>query len=614
MTGTETFSAGAFPIVIVGHVDHGKSTLIGRLLNDTGSLPDGKAEELRQVSQRRGGPVEWSFALDSLQLERDQAITIDSTQIWFTSAARRYVIIDAPGHGEFLRNMITGAAQAEAAVIVVDAVQGLTDQTKRHAYLLHLLGVTKVILAVNKMDKVAFDEKVYARLKAESQSHLGSLGLALVHAVPIAAREGDNLAQRSPRMPWWHGPTLIEALDALPRRRVAADQPFRLAVQDVYRDGEERIVVGRIEAGRLRIGDAVRFWPTGRTARIKSFQGWSAATPILGAAAPQSVAFTLDDDLFVERGHVAAEPERGPRLSAVVRVRVFWLGQGPLAVGRSLTLRVGTAVTPVRVTAIHRVLDVADLAFADSSAVATNDIAEISLSAATPLTFDLFRDHDALGRGVLIDGQDVVAGCVIDADDAATAAHVGPGSGAVIWLAGLSGAGKTTLAAGLRRELAGRGVHAVVLDGDVLRRGLNADLGFSPLDRAENLRRAAELAKLLAADGAVVIAALISPTAADRRRVREIVGAGFHEVFVNADLATCEARDVKGLYAKARAGEVGEFTGVSGAWEPPTAPDLELNTALDPVETCVRRLTAYVESRVLLARATISPDPARAVG
>jgi bifunctional enzyme CysN/CysC len=614
MTGNDNLAAGAFPIVIVGHVDHGKSTLIGRLLNDTGSLPDGKAEELRQVSQRRGGPVEWSFALDSLQLERDQAITIDSTQIWFTSTARRYVIIDAPGHGEFLRNMITGAAQAEAAVIVVDAVQGLTDQTKRHAYLLHLLGVTKVILAVNKMDRVAFDKEVYARLHAESSSHLGSLGLSLVHAVPIAARDGDNLAHRSLRMPWWHGPTLIEALDALPRRSIAADKPFRLAVQDVYRDGEGRIVVGRIESGRLKIGDAVRFWPTGRTARIKSFQSWSAATPILGAAAPQSVAFTLDDDLFIERGHVAAEPARGPRASAIVRVRVFWLGQGPLTVGRSLMLRVGTAVTPVRVAAIHRVLDVADLAFVENAEVATNDIAEVTLSAAAPLIFDPFHDHDALGRGVLIDGQDVVAGCVIDQDDATKAPSIGSASGAVIWLAGLSGAGKTTLAAGLRRELAGSGVHALVLDGDALRSGLNADLGFSPSDRAENLRRAAELAKLLAADGAIVIAALISPTAADRRRVREIVGAGFHEVFVNADLAACEARDVKGLYAKARAGTVSEFTGISGTWEPPAAPDLELNTAVESYDNCLRRLTAYVAARVLRPQDAATPGPSKAVG
>jgi len=598
MSINDNAGPGALPIVIVGHVDHGKSTLIGRLLNDTGALAEGKADELRRVSSRRGVEVEWSFALDALQVERDQAITVDSTQIWFNSPLRRYVIIDAPGHGEFLRNMITGAAQAEAAVIVVDAAQGLTEQTKRHAYLLHLLGIGQVIVAVNKMDKVGFAQAAFEAVVDAITTHLDSLGLPLVHAVPIAARDGDNLATVSPRMAWWRGPTLLEALDALPRRVAAVDKPLRLAVQDVYRDNDARIIVGRIESGRLKVGDSVRIWPTQAMARIKAFQSWNAATPILSAAAPQSVAFTLDEELYVERGHVAAAPDQGPHLSTAMRARVFWLGRKQLSVGAELKLRIGTATAAVSVTAVHRVLDVERLAFHDAAVASTNDIAEVTLTALTPVAFDLFAAHASFGRGVLIDGYDVVAGCVID-QDLGRGLSVSAHSGAVIWLAGLSGAGKSTLANGLRVDLARQGARVFVLDGDDLRGGLNADLGFSAADRAENLRRTAEVAKLLIRDGIIVIAALISPTAADRARVRAIVGPGFHEVFVNAGVETCAARDVKGLYAKAKSGTLAQFTGVSAAWEPPAAPDLELDTATASYEQSLAALRGYVEAHVL---------------
>ncbi|MSO99307.1 MAG: adenylyl-sulfate kinase [Rhodospirillaceae bacterium] len=611
MTINDNVIAGAFPIVIVGHVDHGKSTLIGRLLNDTGSLPEGKAEELRRVSKHRGMAVEWSFALDALQLERDQAITVDSTQVWFQSPLRRYVIIDAPGHLEFLRNMITGAAQAEAAVIVVDATQGLTEQTKRHAYLLHLLGVSQAIVAINKMDKVDFDRSIFNRLASEMKTHLASLSLEAVNAIPVSAREGDNLAKPSARMAWWNGPTLIEALDVLPRRRATIDKPLRLAVQDVYHEGDERIIVGRIESGRLKVGDPISFWPTQRTARVKSFQSWSTAAPILSAAATQSVAFTITEDLFVERGHVVATADRGPRQSTSVRARLFWLAPGHLHVGKTLRMRVGTSTVSVTVSAIHGALDVDDLAFHQDRAVATNDIAEVRLTSSVPFTFDLFHENETLGRAVLIDGYNVVAGCVIDrdADVAAITASSATGAstitiherarrnkhqGAVYWLTGLSGAGKSTLAIGLQQKLFDLGAQVAILDGDALRRGLNSDLGYAPQDRTENLRRAAEVAKILLETGSIVIAAFISPAASDRDMVRNIVGGPFHEVFVNADLAICEARDVKGLYAKARAGSIAEFTGISSAWETPEHPELVVNTGAESYEKCLEKLLTYV--------------------
>ncbi len=609
MTTNDNIAASAFPIVIVGHVDHGKSTLIGRLLNDTGSLPDGKLDELLRVSNRRGTEMEWSFALDALQIERDQAITIDSTQIWFQSTTRRYVIIDAPGHREFLRNMITGAAQAEAAVIVVDATQGFTEQTKRHAYLLHLLGVSQAIVAINKLDKVGFDQAVFERLSSEARVHLQSLSLEMTSAIPVSARDGDNLALASKRINWWSGPTLIEALDALKRNRTAVAKPFRLAVQDVYRDDEERIIVGRIESGRLKIGDLISFWPSRRTARIKAFETWNAATPILSAAAPQSVAFTVDEDLFVERGNIAASPEGGPRQSNAVRVRLFWLAPGQLNVGKALRMRVGTSIISVTVSHIHRVLDVDSLEFHDKKIIETNDIADVTLTSAVPFIFDLFHEHDTLGRAVLIDGYDVVAGCVIDQDVAATAhasqtvprqasAHFQRNShaGVVFWLTGLSGAGKSTLAQGLHKNLLNRGAQVYVLDGDIIRQGLNSDLGYSQADRTENLRRVAEVAKFLAGEGAIVIAAFISPTVADRRRVRDIIGAPFHEVYVKAGLDVCEARDVKGLYAKARAGHIEDFTGISSLWEAPILPDLTLHTAHDSYDSSLHQLLTYVDA------------------
>lgn len=607
MTTNDNIAASAFPIVIVGHVDHGKSTLIGRLLNDTGSLPEGKLEELLRVSHRRGTEMEWSFALDALQIERDQAITIDSTQIWFQSPTRRYVIIDAPGHREFLRNMITGAAQAEAAVIVVDATQGLTEQTKRHAYLLHLLGVSQAIVAINKLDKVGFDQAVFERLSSEARGHLQSLSLKMVNAIPVSARDGDNLALPSKRIAWWSGPTLIEALDALKRKRTTAAKPFRLAVQDVYRDDEERTIVGRIESGRLKIGDTISFWPSRRTARVKAFATWNAATPILSAAAPQSVAFTIDEDLFVERGNVAASPEGGPRQSSAVRARLFWLAPGRLSIGKALRMRVGTSMISVTVSNIHRVLDVDRLEFQEKQVIETNDIADVTLSSAVPFIFDLFHEHDTLGRAVLIDGYDVVAGCVIDQDTAVTAhanqtvakpeyAQRNKHTGAVFWLTGLSGAGKSTLAEGLHKNLLSRGAQVFVLDGDSIRRGLNSDLGYSQADRTENLRRIAEVAKFLAGEGALVVVAFITPTATDRRRVREIIGTPFHQVYVKAGLDVCEARDVKGLYAKARAGHIEDFTGISSLWETPEASDLTLHTEQDNYDSSLRQLLTYVDT------------------
>ena len=602
---------GVLPIVIAGHVDHGKSTLIGRLLHDTGSLPDGKVEAIEAMIDQRGMGFEWAFAVDAFQAERDQGITIDTTQIHFRTAKRGYVIIDAPGHKEFLKNMVTGAAQAEAALLVIDAAEGIREQTRRHAYLLRLLGLDQVAVVVNKMDCVAYRQADFDSISREITAYLSEIGLAPIAVVPVVARNGDNIARRSELMPWYAGPTVVAVLDGFEKPPAAADQPLRLPVQDVYRFDDRRVVVGRIESGRLRVGDMLEFAPTGKRARVARLESWNAKAPQISAAAGQSVAITLDDDLFVERGQLAHAPDDAPHSAHYLKVRIFWLAKTPLKAGAQLVFRLGTASHKVKVAAIETAIDVETLARTAADAVPPGGVGEVVLHSRTPIVADSFHDNPRTGRGVLQDGHDIVGGgVVIDrvavarqnnlfaVDHAvSTGARVQanghkPG---VLWMTGLSGAGKSTLAMAVEQTLFTRGFQVIVLDGDNLRHGLNGDLGFSPDDRGENIRRAAEVAKLLAEAGFIVIASFISPYRADRERGRDVAGDLFHEVYVKAGLATCEARDPKGLYAMARAGQITQFTGIDAPYEAPEAADLVLDTETGSIEARARDLLEYAE-------------------
>ena len=606
----------AFPIVIVGHIDHGKSTLIGRMLHDTHSLPTGKVEELQAVAERRGAPFEWSFVLDALQLERDQAITVDSTQIWFHTDTRRYVIIDAPGHREFLRNMVTGAANASAGVVVVDAKQGVSEQTRRHAYLLHLIGIPQVVVAINKMDLVNYSEHRFTEVETEIRSYLQEIGLSAQQVIPVSAMHGENLATPSEKMPWYDGPTITSALDAFTRPSAPVEQPFRLPVQDVYRQDGKRFIVGRVESGQLHTGAPVTVWPTGRTAEVVSFESWNTEGDIQSVRAGQSVALTLNDELFIERGHVLTLPTVGPRAANALSVRLFWLSRDALRRGESLKLKLNTAEYDVVVDSIDTVIDVDDLSRHRGHEVSQNGVAEITLRSRSDMTFDLFHELPALGRGVLLDGYQIVGGCIIEggseietasrnltavpqsvsSEERATANGY---AGAVLWMSGLSGAGKSTLAMALQRELFGRNIYVYTLDGDNVRNGLNRDLGFSEEERDENIRRVAEVAKLFADAGMIVISAFIAPTNTARAQAREIIGEKFHEVHISADLKVCESRDVKGLYAKARRGEIDDFTGISSPWEPPEHPDLEVDTGTLSLDKSLGKLVTYVEQKIL---------------
>ena len=605
-------------IVIVGHVDHGKSTLVGRLLHETDSLPEGKVESLREVCDRRGMPFEWAFVMDALQAERDQGITIDTAQIPFKSAVRPYVIIDAPGHKEFLKNMVTGAASADAAVLVIDAIEGVQEQSRRHGYLLHLLGLRQLAVVVNKMDAVDFSEARFNEVSVEITAYLASIGVTPTYIIPIAARHGDNIVEASANTPWYKGPTVVQTLDAFAPAAEATELPLRFPVQDVFKFDHRRIIAGRIESGRLKVGDRLLFSPSGKTARVATIESWNTKTAPTTAQAGQSIGVTLDEQIFIERGQIASLIDDAPLGSDVLRARVFWLGRAPLTAGRRYKLKLATAEHIVTVEKVERVIDVTDLASVANDWVERNAVAEIVFRAPGKVALDSFIDNPRTGRFVLVDNYDIVGGGVISmeglsdarcrpstvATDITEVAHqvvpedrrrVNRHKGGIIWLTGLSGSGKSTIAMEVERRLFQKGFQVFVLDGDNVRQGLNSDLGFSPEDRAENIRRIGEVANLFVQAGMVVITSFISPYRADRNRVRTIANGAFHEVYVKADVEECQRRDPKGLYAKARSGGIPDFTGISAPYEEPLTPELTLDTQTLGVDESVEKVIRYVE-------------------
>lgn len=627
MKQTNKKSNQSLGVVIVGHVDHGKSSLIGRLLYDTDSLPDGKKEELESVCEKRGQPFEWSFLLDAFQAERDQAITIDTTQIFFSTQNRPYVIIDAPGHREFLKNMISGAAQADAAVLVVDASEGVREQTRRHAYMLHLLGMKQIAVVVNKMDKVKYAAETFAEVSKQTQDYLESIGLNASHIIPISAREGDMLSSRGKNMNWYKGKTLTEALDAFEISSPPVALPLRFPVQDVYRfDDEERILVGRIETGSLNKGDTIFFSPTNEKAVIASIQSWPEDKSKVTANAGESVGITLDDRIFVERGHVGSTAKNLPMMSNVFRANIFWLSNNPLKVGNSYKVRYGTTEANVTVQSIDVLVDTQDLKRnKEAGEVVKNAVAEITLRARDMLAIDAHDVNARMGRIVLYEGYDVAGGGLINMEgypDQRQSAEpksknifkvshsVTPEMranrfghyGSVFWFTGLSGSGKSTIAVAVEKEIFEQGMNAYVLDGDNVRYGLNSDLGFSPKDRAENIRRVGEVAALQANSGVIVLSAFISPYQDDRQKARAAAPNFFHEIYIKADLATCEGRDPKGLYKKARGGDIKEFTGIDSPYEAPNNPDLVVDTQSHDIETCVKQVVNYIMQNVTLEK------------
>ena len=529
-------------LVVVGHVDHGKSTLIGRLFYDTGSLPAGKYEQLVAIAQRRGVPFEFANLMDALQAERDQNITIDTSQIWFRTPKREYVIIDAPGHKEFVKNMVTGAARADAALIIIDASEGVQEQTRRHGYLLRLIGVRKVVIVVNKMDLVDYSQEVFEKVSREYRSFLSSIGVEAQIFIPVSARQGDNIATRGDNLTWFNGPAVLEALDAIPDAAEITNQPLRFPIQDVYRFDHRRILAGRIEAGTLRTGDQLLFLPSGRTSVVRSIESWnSPQVESLSAGDPAGV--TLSDQLFVERGSVAVHANDAPSLATEFTARIFWLGRTPLAAGKRYKLKLVTQEVECEIKSLEEVVDASTVqTIAGADSVRTNDAAKVVIHTRRPVAIDLFERVATLGRLVLVDGFDVAGGgIVVDVPERFAAANVVADAGvnadvsqvargerhlrhghrgAVVWLTGVPGSGKTTFAKALERQLFERHIQVFVLDGENIRPGLSSDLGVSGSDREENMRRVAEVAKLFAEAGSVCIVSFTSPTRAERERAR----------------------------------------------------------------------------------------------
>jgi bifunctional enzyme CysN/CysC len=609
-------------VVFVGHVDHGKSSLIGRILHDTGSLPDGKVAAIRQACAAEGMELEYAFLLDALAEEQAQNITIDTTQIPFRSSLRRYVIIDAPGHKEFLKNMITGAASADAAVLVIAANEGIREQSRRHAYLLSMLGISEIIVIVNKMDLVHYSQAVFEEIVAGYTEFLGSLELKPRLFVPVSARSGENVVQKGSELEWYLGPTLLEALDQVANVSPPSGQPLRFCVQDVYRFDERRIIAGLIESGTLKPGDQLVFAPANKTCVVASIETWKAPSRV-EAVAGDAIGITVRDQIFVERGHVASHLQERPIEANRLRADIFWLAEEPLRKGTQYELRLATQQMKCHITSIEQVMDSSTLAIEshDVEEVPRNAVGRVMLQTRAPLVMDNHERVPALGRFVLLsDGRICGGGTVFggvytrrtevksknifwsDAKITAERRAIQNGHrGAVVWLTGLSGAGKSTLAQALEAELFGRGMHTYVLDGDNIRHGLNSNLGFSPEDRVENIRRVAEVAKLMADAGAVAITAFISPYRVDRRRAREIAleaKTEFVEVFVDAPLRVCEERDPKQLYKKARAGEIREFTGIDAPYEAPEDAEIVIRTAEQSVEESVAAILQQLLPRL----------------
>jgi bifunctional enzyme CysN/CysC len=609
-------------IVIVGHVDHGKSTLVGRLLYDTGSLPEGKHEQLQAVARSRGAPFEWANLMDALQAERDQNVTIDTAQIWFRTQKRQYVIIDAPGHAEFLKNMVTGAARAEAALLLIDAHEGVQENSRRHGYLLGLLGIRQIVVLVNKMDLEHYQQPRFEQLSEEYRAFLSSAGIEARCFIPICARDGDNLATHSAKMPWWQGPTVLEALDELSNSAPPKDKPLRFPVQDVYRFDRRRILAGRVESGTVKVGDRLLFSPGSKISTVKSIERWSAPARDY-ATAGESIGLTLTEQIFVQRGAVAAAEASPPYELTRFKARVFWLGRQPLAKGKRYKLKLATQEAECEVAAIERVINASTLATISRSEseawVGRHEVGELTFRTKRPVAFDAAEEIVQTGRFVIVDGYEIAGGGIVIADNyprrtgdasqksaniywmrgrvtAEQRAERNSHPGCVVWLTGLSGSGKSTIAMDLERELFNLGRHAYVLDGDNLRHGLCSDLGFSHADRKENIRRAGEVARLFADAGMICITAFISPYRSDRDLARGIAPPGrFLEVYLNAPLKVCEQRDPKGLYAKARRGEIKEFTGISAPYEVPLKPELELHTDQCSVGECISLILAELD-------------------
>jgi len=602
--------------ITCGSVDDGKSTLIGRLLYESKCIFDDQLKALESDSKRygtQGEKIDFALLVDGLEAEREQGITIDVAYRFFATDRRRYIVADTPGHEQYTRNMATGASTAQLAILLIDARKGILPQTRRHHRIVTMMGIRHIVLAVNKMDLVGYDAEVFNRIEADYRVFAKDATLDTLQAIPLAAIHGDNVLKTSEAMPWYTGPTLFEHLDTVDVSHTAAREAFRLPVQWVNRPNlNYRGFCGRIAEGKVRPGDAVRVLPSGRTTTVRSIDFWE--EQLSQAEAGASITLTLNDEVDVSRGDLIVAADAPPEVADQFQVRILWMAEEPMVPGRSYWMKVHAKEITATVMEIKHREDVNTGAHLAAKVLNLNEIAVATLVTSQPVVFEPYTTNRILGGFILIDRltfATVGAGMVDFALRRASNIHwqaleLGKLQRAMlkhqtprcIWFTGLSGSGKSTVANMLEKRLHADGRHTYMLDGDNVRHGLNRDLGFSEADRVENLRRVGEVAKLMVDAGLIVLVSFISPFRADRQTARELFEPGeFIEVHVDTPLAECERRDVKGLYAKARRGELKNFTGIDSPYEPPVAAELVIDTSKDNPEACALQVLKLIEGR-----------------
>jgi len=586
---------GLLRFLTCGSVDDGKSTLIGRLLYDSQLLYDDQLEELKKDSKGRASTdedIDFSLLVDGLAAEREQGITIDVAYRFFSTSKRKFIVADTPGHEQYTRNMATGASTAEAAVILIDARLGVSTQTRRHSFITSLVGVRHVLLAVNKIDLVDYSQQVFDDICRDFHAFAETLGFKSIYAIPISALKGDNITKNSARMPWYEGVPLLSYLETMEPTRDDS-KLFRFPVQRVTRpDLDFRGYAGTLAGGEIAVGDEVMVASSLKRSRIERIVTMDG--DLQTASKGDAVTVTLEDEIDISQGDVLHRPGEAPERSNQFQAHLVWMHEDPMLPERSYLMRIGTQTTSVQVTDLRHAININTLEHLPATKVDLNGIAVCNFATAHPIAFDAYTDNPETGAFILVDriSNNTVGAGMIDFGlhrgknlswqsfeiNRALRARMKGQKPTIIWFTGLSASGKSTIADILEQKLTAQNRHTYLLDGDNFRHGLNKDLGFTDADRVENIRRVAEVARLMADSGLIVMTAFISPFRRERRMARDIAGdIDFIEVFVDTPLEVCEARDPKGMYARARAGEIPNFTGISSAYESPQRADIHLH-------------------------------------
>lgn len=616
----EQAAKGLLRFLTCGSVDDGKSTLIGRLLYDTKLIMEDQLLALENDSKKHGTvgeDIDFALLVDGLEAEREQGITIDVAYRFFSTEKRKFIVADTPGHEQYTRNMITGASTADVAVILIDARKGVLTQTRRHSYLVSLIGIRRVVLAINKLDIVGYSQEVFEQIDADYRAFASRLGIEHIHSIPLSALRGDNITEPSPNTPWYQGPSLMQFLETVELEQAREDAPLRMPVQWVNRPNLDfRGFSGRILGGSVRPGDAIRVLPSGKTSRVERIVTLNGDLP--QAITGQSVTLTLSDEIDISRGDVIAAADAPPAVADQFEATVVWMSEEAMLPGRPYLIKLGASSIGGALGQPKYQIDVNSLDNLPAKTLGLNEIGVCTLSLDRAAPFDPYAENRDMGSFIVIDRythQTVGAGMLhfalrrsqnihwqaVEVDKAARTRLNGH-KPCVIWLTGLSGAGKSTIANLLERRLHALGVHTYLLDGDNVRHGLNKDLGFTAADRVENIRRIGEVAKLMVDAGLMVVTAFISPFRSERQLARDLVAEGeFIEVFVDTPLAEVEKRDPKGLYKKARRGELKNFTGIDSPYEAPEQPEIRIETLRHSAEEAADLIVQQLRERGFLA-------------